>query len=125
VSDVWADAQAIGVAVLDPASWSSDGDAYTLAGVSRPVPAGAPQVSALDPATLAVSDEPQQVLVMGSDFTRDCRVSFGGATPPTSFHTDTELAVRVNPGDWQPGTIAVRVAYSSRGPSDAQDFVWT
>jgi hypothetical protein len=122
--DPWADACAAGVAVLDPDSWSDDGDAYTVQGVSRP-PAGAPTIGALVPATLAVTDPPQELLVQGSDFAREDRVMFGGATPPTSFHSDTELAIRVDPGQWSAGTVQVLVAYSSRGPSNAAPFTLT
>lgn len=115
----------MGVAVLDPASWTDDGDAYTIVGVSRPVPTTAPVVTALVPATLATDDPPTEVLVQGSDFMREDRVVFGGATPPTSFHSDTELAVYVTPAQWSAGVVAVLVGWSSRGPSDAVDFTWT
>jgi hypothetical protein len=121
----WSDAQAKGVAVLDPSSWHDDGDAYTLAGVSRPAPTGPPAVTGTTPSTFAHTAPPTELLVQGSDFTPDCRVSFGGATPPTSFHDDTELAIQVNPGDWSAGTFQVMVAYSSRGPSNAVPFTVT
>jgi hypothetical protein len=120
----WADAVTKGVAVLDPASWTDDGDAYTVQGVSRPVPTSAPVLGALVPSTLATDAPAQDVLVQGSGFVRGDRVVFGGATPPTSFHSDTELAVRADPSAWQAGVIQVSV-HGSRGPSDAVDFTWT
>jgi hypothetical protein len=120
----WAAAQARGVAVLDPGSWSDDGDAYTLAGVSRPAP-GAPTVASLSPATLAVTAKPQEIAVTGTDFARGDRLSFGGATPPTNFHSDTELAVWIDPARWQAGQVGVLVAYSTRGPSNSVPFTFT
>jgi hypothetical protein len=118
-------AQAQGVAVLYGKGYTSDGDAYTLAGVSRPVPTTPPVVTALNPNTLPVTAPATAVLINGSDFTRDCRVSFGGATPPTSFHSDTELEVTINPADWSAGIVQVLVAWSDRGPSNAVDFTFT
>lgn len=122
MADPWADACEVGVAVLDPTSWSDDGDAYTLLGVSRPVPTTAPVVNACAPATLAQDDPAQEVLVQGSGFMREDRVVFGGATPPTGYHTDTELAVWVDPSKWQPGTLDVLVGWSTRGPSNRTTF---
>lgn len=123
--DWYTDAVARGVLVVLPGTYASDGDAYTVQGVSRPVPTGPPVVSSLAPDTAAVTDPPMAVLITGSDFTRECRVSFGGATPPTSFHSDTELEVEINPADWSAGVIQVLVAWSDRGPSDAVPFTFT
>lgn len=120
----WADALEMGVAVMD-GGWTDDGDAYTVQGVSRPAPTGAPVLSSLAPSTLPVDDPPTLLVLTGSGFTReDCRVVFGGAGPPTSFHTGTELAAAINPPDWSAGTIKVQV-WSDRGPSAALDFTWT
>lgn len=121
----WAAAQQRGVAVLDPDSYTDDGDAYTLAGVSRPTPTQAPTVTALVPATAKVTDAPLEVLVQGTGFVHGDRVSFGGATPPTSYHSDKELAVRINPAQWSAGAVNVMVAYSTRGPSNTSPFTFT
>jgi IPT/TIG domain len=114
-----------GVLVLAPEQYVSDGDAYTLEGVTRPVPTTASTITTLVPDTAATSDPPLDVLVQGSDFVHGDRVVFGGATPPTSYHTDSELAVRVNPADWSAGALSVLVGYSTRGPSNAVPFTIT
>jgi hypothetical protein len=120
----YAAAVAEGRLVLEPDQFTDDGDAYTLAGVSRP-PAGTPVVSTLSPNTLATSDPPSEVLVQGSDFAPGDRVVFGGSTPPTSFHSDTELAVQVDPADWSAGVVQVLVGYTTRGPSNELPFTFT
>lgn len=114
-----------GVIVLVDDEWNDDGDAYTVAGVSRPEPTTPPVVSALVPDTAAHTDAPLDVLVQGSDFVHGDRVLFGGASPPTSYHDDTELAVRIDPTDWSAGSLDVRIGYSSRGPSNALPFAIT
>jgi hypothetical protein len=114
-----------GVLVLVEGQWSDDGDAYTLEGVSRPTPTSAPVVTTLVPDTVVHTAAPLDVLVQGAGFMRDDRVVFGGATPPTSYHSDDELAVRLNPADWAPGTLDVLVGWSSRGPSNAVPFTVT
>lgn len=111
--------------VLVPEQYADDGDAYTLAGVTRPVPTTAPVVTALVPSTLATTDAPTMVLVQGSDFVLGDRVVFGGLTPSTSYHDDSELAVIVDPSDWSAGAVNVLVGYSSRGPSNALPFTFT
>lgn len=123
--DWFTDAVAQGVLVTREDGWADDGDAYTLAGVARPVPTDAPVVTAVAPATAAVIDAPLDVIVTGTGFTRECRVVFGGATPPTSFHSDTELQVRVDPADWSAGVVQVGVGFSDRGPSDTVPFTFT
>jgi hypothetical protein len=119
----WADAVTKGVAVLDPASWTDDGDAYTVQGVSRPVPTSAPVLGALVPSTLATDAPAQDVLVQGSGFVRGDRVVFGGSTPPTSFHSDTELAVRIRPQRLAGGRPSRLGARLHAGPSDPLDFI--
>jgi hypothetical protein len=114
-----------GVLVLAPDQWTSDGDAFTLDGVSRPAPTTAPTVTTLVPATAQTGDAPLEVLVQGSGFAYGDRVVFGGATPPTSFHSDGELAVQVDPSRWSAGTLQVLVGWSSRGPSNALPFTLT
>lgn len=121
----WGAAQAAGVAVLDPDTYTSDGDAYTVEGVSRPVPTDAPTVTALVPDTAAVTDAPLTVKVQGTGFMRQDRVVFGGATPPTSYITDTEMSVHVDPAQWQAGVVQVLVGWSSRGPSNGLPFTFT
>jgi hypothetical protein len=114
-----------GVLVISDDEWVDDGDAYTLEGVSRPTPTSAPTVTSLLPATAVSGDPPLDVLVKGTGFVHGDRVVFGGSTPPTSYHSDDELAVRFDPADWQPGVLAVLVGWSSRGPSNAVDFTVT
>lgn len=110
--------------VVPNTGYSDDGDAYTLGGVTRPPP-GTPTITSLNPNTAVHTDAPLRVTITGTDFARADRVMFGGATPPTQFRTDTELAVDVDPRQWQPGTLTVLVAVSSRGPSNAVDFTVT
>lgn len=121
----WEDMQARGVAVLDPSSWTDDGDAYTVRGVSRPTPTQPPTITDMTPDSLPASDPPTTVRIIGTDFVHGDRVSFGGATPPTSFLSDSELEVPVNPADWSRGEIDVQIAYTSRGPSNTMRFDFT
>jgi hypothetical protein len=114
-----------GVIVVVDDQWRDDGDAYTLTGASRPAPTDAPVVTALVPSTLSVTDPETDVLVQGSGFVLGDRVVFGGATPPTGYHDDTELAIRVSPKGWLPGVVDVGVGYSTRGPSNALPFTVT
>jgi|SRR4051812_43273128 hypothetical protein len=118
------DAQAAGV-LVGRDGYADDGDAYTLAGVSRPVPTSSPTITALTPATFAHTDPPTTVTITGTGFVHGDRVVFGGATPATNYHDDTELEVRVNPADWQPGDLSVLIAWSTRGPSAPVTFTVT
>ena len=123
-ADLAAD-QARGVAVLDPNSWTSDGDAYTVQGVSRPKPTAAPTVGALIPNTAKITDAPVTVRITGTGFVLGDRVVFGGATPPTSYVTDTEVRVRIDPKQWKAGVVQAMVGYTTRGPSNSLPFTWT
>lgn len=114
-----------GVLVVVDDGWVDDGDAYTLEGVSRPAPTAAPTVTSLVPDTAVHTDPPLDVLVKGTGFVLGDRVVFGGSTPPTSYHDDTELQVRLDPSRWQAGTLDVLVGWSSRGPSNALPFTVT
>ena len=111
--------------VIDADAPTLDGDAYTLAGVSRPVPTVPPAITALTPNSVAHTADPLRVVVSGSDFMHGDVVMFGGATYPTEFVSDDELAIEIDPGDWSPGVLKVFVVWSSRGPSNTVDFTVT
>jgi len=113
-----------GVLIVGP-GYTEDGDAYTLEGVCRPVPTTAPVIAGVAPATFAHTDPPTTLVVTGTGFMRADRIMFGGATPPTNFHSDTELSFEVKPSQWSAGTVGVAIAWSSRGPSNIVDFVIT
>jgi hypothetical protein len=113
-----------GVLIVGP-GYTEDGDAYTLEGVSRPVPTVAPAITALNPATIAHTAPKTVVTITGTGFMRSDRVVFGGATPPTNFHSDTELAVEFDPSKWSPGDLSVLIGWSSRGPSNVSTFTVT
>lgn len=125
MTDPWAAAQAVGVAVLDR-SYTSDGDAYTVAGVSRPLPTGKPVLDSLNPDTFNVGDPSVAVHAIGSGFTRDCRIVFAGHAEPTDFHTDTDLSTFLNAASWQGADIVQVSVYSEqRGSSAALPFTIT
>lgn len=126
MADPWTDAQAKGVAVLDAASYSSDGDAYTIQGATKPVPTGRPVLSSLGPATMVASGPSKTVVCTGSGFTRDCRIVFAGRVERTDFITDTQLSTVITGGGmWAAGTQPVQVAAEGRGSSQAQTFTFT
>jgi hypothetical protein len=116
----WAAAQAVGVAVLDR-SYTSDGDAYTVQGVSRPVPTGPPVLGSLSPATWKLGDPSVAVHALGSGFTRDCRVVFAGQAEPTDFHSDTDLSTFLNAAAWH-GADTVQVSVHAPGRGDSAEL---
>lgn len=110
--------------VVPNTGYSDDGDAYTLKGVTRPPP-GKPTITSLTPNTAVHTAQPLTVKITGTNFARTDRVSIGGATPPTQFHSDKELAVDLDPRQWSAGALNVLVAYGTRGPSNALPFTVT
>jgi hypothetical protein len=124
--DPWAEACEAGVAVLAGGGYSSDGDAYTVQGVGRPVPTGRPVLDALAPATMAAADPDTALSCQGSGFTRDCAIAFAGRLERTDFISDTELSTVITGGGmWAPGTQPVQVVSEGRGSSDSQTFTFT
>jgi hypothetical protein len=123
-------ATSAGVLVLTPDQWAGDGDAYTVKGASRATPTTPPTVASVTPNTIKAGKPPTggapfTLHVTGTKFVHGDRVSFGGATPPTSYVSDTELTVPVDPSHWQAGQVGVMVAYSTRGPSGSVPFTFT
>lgn len=110
--------------VIPNTGYRDDGDAYTVQGVSRPAP-GTPNITALTPATIAHTAQPLTVKITGTNFALGDVVTFGGASPPTQFHNDKELAVNIDPRKWSAGQLDVQVAMSTRGPSNRVQFAVT
>lgn len=117
------DAQAAGVLVLDRASYTSDGDAYTLAGAARPPATGRPVLDSLDPDTFAVGDPDAVLRCLGSGFSRDSFIAFAGRAERTDFVSDTELSTGVDSASWQAAdTVQVAVVAPGRGSSASLPF---
>jgi hypothetical protein len=114
-----------GVLVVEPDGFSSDGDAYTLEGVSRPAPTGPPTLTTLNPASVAIASLPRNVDITGSGFTRECKVLFGVASPVTQYVSDKTLRFRLDPASWQPGAVNVVVNSGDRGASNALPLTLT
>lgn len=126
MSGDWAAAQAAGVAVLDPAGWSDDGDAYTLAGVSRPPPAGRPELTTLVPNTMVVGGPDVTLHCQGTGFVRACRIVFAGRPERTDFTDDTDVSTHITSALWgAPDTVQVQVFDPARGASAALPFTFT
>lgn len=120
------DAQAAGVLVLDPASYTSDGDAYTLEGAARPPATGRPVLDSLDPDTFAVGDPDAVLRCLGSGFSRDSFIAFAGRAERTDFVSDTELRTGVDSASWQAAdTVEVAVVAPARGSSASLPFTIT
>jgi hypothetical protein len=124
VTDWLTEATALGVLPLvDPGSYSSDGDAYTLAGVSRPAPTGKPVVTSLEPAEFVIGSPSVVLHCKGSGFTRDCFIAFAGQAERTDYHSDTDVSTVIDAAVWKgPDTVAVSVVSQTRGGSTPLEF---
>lgn len=126
MSDWYQDALDAGVLVLDQASYTSDGDAYTLQGAARPPATGPPVLATLDPDTFAVGDPDTVLRCVGSGFSRDCVIAFAGRAERTDFVTDAELRTGVHSASWQGAdTVSVAVVAPGRGSSASLPFTIT
>jgi IPT/TIG domain-containing protein len=126
MTDTWTEAQAKGVLVVPGMGWTDDGDAYTVKGVSRPVPTGRPVLTSIVPETLPVDPPDIFLTCIGTGFTRDCYIRFAGQSERTDFINDTELRTVIKGEYWQaPATVAVTVYSEDRGSSDALPFIFT
>jgi len=89
-------------------------------------PAGPPAVTNLQPGALTVGSLPATIGVVGSGFTADAKVHFGGATNPeavaaTTFTSSTSLSW-VLPAGTQPEDLTV-VVHQASGQSQARVFI--
>jgi hypothetical protein len=125
VTDWLTQATAIGVYPLavPGGGWSSDGDAYTVAGVSRPAPTGPPVLTSLNPTEYVVGSPSVVLHCIGTGFTRDCFIAFAGQAERTDFHSDTDVSTVIDGKLWTGAdTVAVSVVSQSRGGSKPQTF---
>ena len=124
MTDWLVEATAAGVLPLvDPGSYSSDGDAYTLAGVSRPAPTGPPVLTSLNPTEFVIGSPSVALHCTGSGFTRDCFISFAGQAERTDYHSDTDVSTFIDSTVWKGAdTVAVSVVSQTRGGSKPVEF---
>jgi hypothetical protein len=124
VTDWLVEATAAGVLPLvDGGGYTSDGDAYTLAGVSRPAPTGPPVLTSLNPAEFVIGSPSVALHCIGSGFTRDCVIAFAGRAERTDYHSDTDVSTFIDTAVWKGAdTVSVCVVSESRGGSKALDF---
>jgi hypothetical protein len=112
-----------GFVVVDGMAYSHDGDAYTLAGVTRPPPEGSPVVTELVPDTFVIGSPSTWLSVKGSGFSRDTRIVFAGHAERTDFVDSGELQTLIDTRYWSgPGEVETRVYDPKRGQSNALPF---
>jgi hypothetical protein len=103
--------------------YSSDGDAYTVGGVTRPAPTGKPVLSSLDPTQFVIGSASVALHCTGSGFTADCFIAFAGHAERTDFHDDGDVSTFIDSEVWKgPDTIKVAVVSEDRGGSETIDF---
>ena len=103
--------------------YTSDGDAYTLAGVSRPAPTGKPDLTTIEPPQFVIGSPSVVLHCYGSGFTRDCFIAFAGQAERTDFHDDTHVSTLIESQYWtSPDVVKVAVASQARGGSKTMDF---
>ena len=123
MTDWLADATALGVWPQAVGGYSSDGDAYTVAGVARPAPTGKPVLTALSPTEFVIGSPSVTLHCTGSGFTRDCFIAFAGQAERTDFHNDKDVSTVIDSSVWAgPDTVNVSVVSQSRGGSQPQEF---
>jgi hypothetical protein len=125
VTDQLEEANQIGVlpVLIEGGGWRSDGDAYTVAGVARPVPTGPPVLMSLNPAEYVIGSPSVAVHCIGSGFTSDCFIAFAGQAERTDFHSDTDVSTFIDGALWTGAdTVDVAVVSQSRGGSKSQQF---
>ena len=107
----------------DQGGYSSDGDAYTLQGVSRPVPTGKPVLTSVEPTEFVIGSPSVALHAKGTGFTRDCFIAFAGQAERTDFHSDTDVSTFIDSKLWNgPDTVMVSVVSQSRGGSTPIEF---
>ena len=113
----------IGVWPQVAGGYTSDGDAYTLAGVSRAPATGKPVLDSLSPAQFTIGSASVALHCQGSGFDRDCVIAFAGRPERTDFHSDTDISTFIDSALWQgPDVVQVSVVSSTRGGSASLDF---
>lgn len=123
MSDWLTDATALGVWPQAIGGYTSDGDAYTVAGVTRPPPTGKPVLTSLTPTEFVVGSPSVVLHCKGSGFTRDCFIAFAGQAERTDFHSDTDVSTVIESQYWTgPDTVSVSVASMARGGSAPMTF---
>ena len=123
MADWLTDATDEGVLVLYPELYTSDGDAYTLAGVSRPKPTGKPVLTSLNPTQYQIGTPSVTLHCLGSGFDRECIIAFAGVPERTDFHDDTDISTVIDSRYWTSAdTVEVRVVNAARGGSQLLDF---
>lgn len=117
------DATALGAWPQAAGGYTSDGDAYTLTGVSRPVPTGKPVLTSLTPTEFVVGSPSVVLHCHGTGFTRDCFIAFAGQAERTDYHSDTDVSTVIDSAVWNgPDTVNVSVVSQARGGSTPQVF---
>lgn len=125
MSDPLADATAAGVLPLAIAgsTYTSDGDAYTVAGVARPAPTGKPVLTSLNPTQFKIGSPSVALHAIGTGFDRECTIAFAGHAERTDFHTDKDLSTFIDSAVWHGAdTVEVVVVSPTRGGSASVDF---
>jgi hypothetical protein len=123
MADWLTDATDAGVLVIDPTQYTSDGDAYTVEGVSRPPATGKPVLDSLNPAQYQIGSPSVTLHCLGSGFDRECIIAFAGVPERTDFHDDTDISTLIDSRYWtSPDTVEVRVVNPARGGSQLLDF---
>jgi hypothetical protein len=106
--------------------WTSDGDAYTLAAVTQPVPTGKPVLTSLDPTEFVIGSESVALHCHGTGFTRDCFIAFAGHAERTDYHDDTDVSTFIDSAVWVGADVVqVAVVSETRGGSESLDFAIT
>lgn len=123
MADWLTEATDAGVLVIADGDYTSDGDAYTLAGVSRPSPTGKPVLTSLNPTQYQIGSPSVTLHCIGSGFDRDCVIAFAGHAERTDFHNDTDVSTLIDSQYWTAAdTVRVAVVSEARGGSAAIDF---
>lgn len=123
MSDWLSDATGQGVWALADSGYTSDGDAYTVAGVTRPPPTGKPVLTSVEPPQFVVGSPSVALHCLGSGFTRECFIAFAGQPERTDFHDDTDVSTLIDTRYWgSADTVKVAVASMTRGGSQTLDF---
>jgi hypothetical protein len=123
VSDWLTDATAAGVWPLEGGGYTTDGDAYTIAGVTRPPPTGKPVLTSLTPTEFVIGSPSVALHCIGTGFTRDCVIAFAGRAERTDFHNDKDISTFIDSELWTgPDVVKVAVVSQERGGSQTIDF---
>lgn len=117
------DATAQGVWVQAVGGYTSDGDAYTIEGVTRPAPTGKPVLTSVTPTEFVIGSPSVTLHCHGTGFSRDCFIAFAGQQERTDFHDDTDVSTLIDTAHWTgPDVVKVSVVSQARGGSTPQDF---